>query len=507
MTPPRFSIGLTLVAVLVCGTPDGAAQGVEDSLAHPTNAHGSGDDGMPGIVRADSALELPKGIALSVSSSYGFTGKTLEDGDTHHRGAGRLAVAYALSRDFSVALRMDGRYDKHFLDAGGDDGWVGDPRIMARYRLGLGSSLNAGVQLGLWAPGSNAPSIEFDALSAEAVVALTWAAPGNPIQVTANAGYRLDRSAASVSEPERLSLSDRMSLGVSDYNAVLAAVGVSYDIGPVEALAEWSLDLLHGSGAPAFGSSPMRVALGARHELSNGWYLFGTSEFRVSKVRTDDVAEELLPFDPRISVLAGLQLRFGHRQVVPAPVPVVEEKKEPEPEPVVPTDGPVSGRIASGETPIAEAQVVLVDAKGVEHTTTTDAKGVFTLEKIALGEALLKVIADGYQENEQTVTVSAKGVSAEFDLQAILPPGQLRGRVRSFRGQGLASELTVEPGSESISTDAQGNFELDLPPGEYEVTIVVDGFKAQTRKIRIDENGVTILNVDMRKRDRKRGGR
>ena len=457
MTALRFSIGFACAVGFVTWASNSSAQ---DVARVDVATRGSGDDGMPGVIRTDSADALPEGIAVSVSSAYGLSGATLEDSDSHHRAAARLAVAYALSSDLGVALRLDGRYDKHFLETERDDGWVGDPRLIGRYRRDISSGFAAGAQLGIWAPGSNAPSVEFSAISAEAVLALSWSAAGLPPQVSANAGYRLDRSAASVDEPERLSLSDRMSLGVSDSNAVLAALGVSYDVGPVELLAEWSVDVLHGSDAPSFSSSPMRVGLGVRHELSGGWQLFANSE--------------------------------------------PEPKPEPEPDPKPVEKGPVSGRVASGGSPVAEVKLVLVDAKGDEHAATTGADGTFALKAIALGDAQLTASAEGYETANQPVVVTIDGAPLAVQLQAILPPGQLRGKIRSFRGEGLQGKLTVEPGGQSIDTDAEGNFELDLPPGEYEVAIVVDGFKAQSRKIRVDENGVTIMNVDMRKKGRRK---
>ncbi|MCP4449073.1 MAG: carboxypeptidase regulatory-like domain-containing protein [Myxococcales bacterium] len=498
MTRPRLSIGCVLAMVLLSHAASYAG-----SVAVAAPGGGAGDDAMPGVLRADSAHEVPAGVSLSLTSSYGFTGKTLEASDSHHRAAGRVAIAYALSADLAVALRMDGRYDKHFLEAERDDGWVGDPRLIGRFRHTLGPTLSAGIQVGLWAPGSGAPSLELDALSAEAVVALTWAPRDLPMELSANAGYRLDRSAASVSQPELLSLSDRMSLGLSDYNAVLAAAGASYEIGRVEALAELSLDLLHGSGAPGFRSSPMRVAIGARHQLSNGWSLFGTAEFRISKVLTEDVSETLLPFDPRVNVRAGLQLRFGQDESARAIITVDPPPVEATPEAI--TTGPLGGRITSGGTPVVGANLVLVDAGGTEHTATTGEDGGFSLEDLALGDATLKATAKGYEDGESVITISLEGSTTELKLESTLPPGQLRGQVRSFRGQGLSGKLTVEPGGKSIETDAAGGFELDLPPGDYEVTISVARFKAQTRKIRIDENGVTIMNVELRKRDQSRG--
>ena len=42
--------------------------------------------------------------------------------------------------------------------------------------------------------------------------------------------------------------------------------------------------------------------------------------------------------------------------------------------------------------------------------------------------------------------------------------------------------------------------EIELPPGSYEVEISADGFAAQTRRLSIDEQGVTVINIDLRPR-------
>ena len=57
----------------------------------------------------------------------------------------------------------------------------------------------------------------------------------------------------------------------------------------------------------------------------------------------------------------------------------------------------------------------------------------------------------------------------------------------------------VAPIGTKVQSDENGEFTLDLPPGEYEVTIEAAGVKPQTRKVKVEQNGVTILNVDLRK--------
>ncbi|MEM6959051.1 MAG: carboxypeptidase-like regulatory domain-containing protein, partial [Myxococcota bacterium] len=79
----------------------------------------------------------------------------------------------------------------------------------------------------------------------------------------------------------------------------------------------------------------------------------------------------------------------------------------------------------------------------------------------------------------------------------VTPEGALRGLVRDFRGRSL--EATVRVGEATAQTDADGVFELNLEAGEHEVTIVSDGFQTQTRTVTVDEGGVTVMNVDMRR--------
>jgi len=48
-------------------------------------------------------------------------------------------------------------------------------------------------------------------------------------------------------------------------------------------------------------------------------------------------------------------------------------------------------------------------------------------------------------------------------------------------------------------TDAEGFFQIDVPPGEYEVVIEAPGYVAQRRKAQVERQGVVIVNADLRK--------
>jgi hypothetical protein len=99
---------------------------------------------------------------------------------------------------------------------------------------------------------------------------------------------------------------------------------------------------------------------------------------------------------------------------------------------------------------------------------------------------------------------SAAVVEKSDEPAAVAPSGQLRGLIRSFKGQGLRATVRVEPLGVESQADEDGAFSIDVPPGTYQIQIVTKGFKPQTREVRIEENGVTVLNADLR---RERGSK
>ena len=119
--------------------------------------------------------------------------------------------------------------------------------------------------------------------------------------------------------------------------------------------------------------------------------------------------------------------------------------------------------------------------------------------RAAAGDALVEVRRDGFRPAEAAVTALAVGTTrlVAVALERALPPGQLRGEVRSARGRPIAASLTIEPSGVGAATDEAGRFAVDLPPGEHAVTIRAPGRPPQRRRVRIEQDGVTILNVVM----------
>jgi len=141
-----------------------------------------------------------------------------------------------------------------------------------------------------------------------------------------------------------------------------------------------------------------------------------------------------------------------------------------------------------------------VVGSGHRRDATTADDGTWSIEDLPPGAAQVTVDTPGYQRASAAVQLSAGGVGkADIVLERELPPGQLRGSVRSYKGDGIEATLRISPLGKEARTGASGEFSIDLPPGDYEVEIEADGYSSMRRQVKIEQNGVTILNADLRK--------
>jgi hypothetical protein len=57
--------------------------------------------------------------------------------------------------------------------------------------------------------------------------------------------------------------------------------------------------------------------------------------------------------------------------------------------------------------------------------------------------------------------------------------------------------VRIEPLGTRLTADRDGAFQLDLPPGKYEVVIEARGHLTQRRSIEVRADGVVVLNADL----------
>ena len=144
------------------------------------------------------------------------------------------------------------------------------------------------------------------------------------------------------------------------------------------------------------------------------------------------------------------------------------------------------------------------------HAVAVDENGHFTLEGKPGDELTIAAEATGYLAGRATVTLTAGGNKLALTLERRPPQGQIRGLVRSLRGAPVAADISIESGTDDASSGSgaareparrraeSGRFEVDVAPGRYRVTISASGYQTQQRKVDVEENGVTVLNVDLR---------
>jgi hypothetical protein len=461
-------------------------------LARADTPMGASSAALPGVHRVAAAEAGAAGAALFMGAGYGLDSAVLATDDEHHRVAGSLAASLRVQPWLALALRLDGRYDRHTGVADGvDEGMVGDPRLVARAGRAIGRDWQAGAQFMVWVPGNRAPSMVLGATTVDALALVGYAPAGSGLRILWNAGVRIDRSAMSVTDADMLSQADRMSLGVSESHAALVGVGAGYRLGRVELVGEWTWDMLLGERAPAREIWPMRVAGGVRVDVRDAWSVQIMAESRLSTPPDGGYEQPLAPFDPRISVAAGLLYRFGAAgQGSPARGEMLVASE--------PAGTVLVGRVLSRDRVAVAGARVTVEAGELSLEGTTGADGRFRVTDVPAGQVRVRITAEGYEDVVQSALAAGAHSELSVTLGPALPSGQLRGLVRSFRGRPVTATLAIEPGGLTVTTNDEGWFETDVPPGDYEVIVRAEGYREQRRSVAVEQGGVTIINVDLR---------
>ncbi|HET9625782.1 MAG TPA: carboxypeptidase-like regulatory domain-containing protein [Kofleriaceae bacterium] len=475
---------------------------------------------MPGGQRVATAQTLAPGtLAFAALSGFGYRKSLLSADHTMDRAIGELAVAFVPLRDLTIGLSLDGRYDHHAgFAAMTDDGFVGDPHLLVRFAAPVTASgrVTLGAQGNLWVPGKDAPSIVGAATSVDLRGLLTIETGAG--LVSGNAGFRIDNSAQSIDHPERLSVEDQVSLGVSRYHAATAGLAFLAPIGArMYVDLEASTDVFVGAGAPDpifRGGATFGVELTGALTLLAFVEAAKVPGILYSAARADHVP--LVPYEPNITGGLGLQARFG-TAARPAPRGSaggdVVVNARPADVAVVET-ADVSGIVFDDAGKPVVAANVTVRLKNHTATAVTDGRGAYTIARLPIGQTVggkttlddtaAEVTAELPSRKPAVTTLTlAKGANAAppLSLEPTLPPGQLKGVIRnvaSGRPIGNAT-VTIEPGGTTATSSSDGQFSIDLPPGHYTITVTAKGLAQQKLDVDIPKNSVAIKNIDLRK--------
>ena len=491
---------------------------------------------MPGGLHAPSAEGLPAGVfGVGLIGGFGFRNKLLSADHKFTRGIGDVAFSFAPVAGLTLGLAFDGRFDKHEgVNPAGDDGYVGDPRLIARYGRRLGTT-SAGGQLTILVPGKDAPSVAASAISFEARGLFTIAA--GPGALSLSAGARIDNSAKSVVDDNGndnrmlLSAEDRISLGVSDYHAFVASAYYRLPAGPKAFLGvEGSMDRFFGEHLPASITAPdkpgaiLRAAISGGYHLSAQWTALAYVGFaKVPKIGAADLAAgniALIPYEPAFTGGLAVTAHFGGgKRGGGGGGGITENDCVRNPDACKPVTVAITADVAgavvddSGK-PVAGARIT-VRLKNNTGKAITDEKGEWAVAGVPIGKTVsgktelddtgaeVTVEVEGKKPKTATLTLKSgpDNKVPTFTLDPVLPPGQFKAVIRAAGTGKPIAGVTVKlaPGGATAVTDADGNISLDVQPGTYKATASGNGYKEQILDVVIEQSAVVVKQFELSK--------
>jgi hypothetical protein len=457
---------------------------------------GVGPEALPAVSEVPLAAALQPGFGTRVGLGYGFTESVLNAGEAHHRMQLDLAASLAPRPWFAAALHLLGRYDVQSGGAeSGDHGVITEAGLHARMEAPLSTTLRAGAELALWLPGAETMADSLRALSGDLQLFAAYSPADSPLTIGSAFGLRVDRSKFSGGDPSQYSSADRLALGVSDsLLALRMGLAGSYRIGRVSIISEWSWKMYLDYP----GESPMWFLAGVRYHVSDTWQL--ETLLGVSPSQRPSLAQgaPLARIEPRVSAGLSLACAFPWANEVRPVAP--QAAASPPPIAALPAvaTAAVSGRVTTPAALGLAGARVTIEASDGTRSTECDAQGFFSFADLPTGTYRMRVTAAGWTIPEREVELGP-GVNQalELTLKRELPTGQIRGTVRSFEGTPLDAVVVIPALGIQRATGSTGEFEIDVPPGEYEVSAKVRGFVTQQRRARVEVHSVAILIMEL----------
>jgi hypothetical protein len=449
----------------------------DQPLIGPSGLHGGRHVGL-----ADAPEES---LRLAGSLGYAFTESVLGDDDSHHRVAGELYGAWLAWPALQISLGSELRYDSHQTRSAGSDsdsGLLMATRLTTRHALRLHPRLSLAAQPSVLFPGAESAKDGFRASTFELSGLGTFAVSGSASLGLAF-GYRVDRTKYAVPEWQTLSPSDRLAASLSRHDAYLLGAIATFPLGPLNAAVELSWDIQVGSELPP-REGPMRLR-GALQKHVSRRLVPGVELGIDTSVRPE--FDDLVRIEPRFWARLGLSVLLDASAPSPGPAAPPASAADPAPKLVVSV-------LDERGWPLPGARVVLTEPPQV---LPCDEFGRVALELPPLG-AELKVEAEGYQSVWQSILPGASGTHT-VTLAPRLPAGEIKGTVRNLTGQPLRARVEVLPLGLVAFSDAQGQFLIEVAPGNYTLRISAEGYEHQDRPAQVGLRGVTILVVDLRK--------
>lgn len=161
-----------------------------------------------------------------------------------------------------------------------------------------------------------------------------------------------------------------------------------------------------------------------------------------------------------------------------------------------PVTGSIAGIVLNGETlqAFAGARITI---KGTNRSTTSGADGRYALAAVPIGNQSVVASANGFQSDEEPVTVIADQTSTQ-DFFLIPQTGSIIGFVYNTATSQPLAGAQVKAAGISGTTGADGTFQLNrVPVGTQTVTATAPGFTAANIDTAVLDDQASAVNLGL----------
>jgi len=169
--------------------------------------------------------------------------------------------------------------------------------------------------------------------------------------------------------------------------------------------------------------------------------------------------------------------------------------------------GRMYGKVTDKETgdPLEDTKVRLRDKdSGKEYTEYTDKEGYYSLE-VPAGDYDILVHQTDYVDVEDEVTIEKDDeIERDYELEKEIREGEVWGTVKDdaanegIEGVTLTYEMDESRGDTyDTSTDEYGDYDIDLPEGDYNVSVEHEDYKTIYSKVTVVGDGSVEKNYRM----------
>lgn len=189
----------------------------------------------------------------------------------------------------------------------------------------------------------------------------------------------------------------------------------------------------------------------------------------------------------------GLGISFTRLPIDTIIIPPKIPPKPPEP--------PKSGfglKVVDSET---NAEIVaIVDFPDTSLTSiVTDSEGEVDSYNFPVGSTVsVRIRAKGYEDFSTRITVKENFKKFKIKLKKRIVLGHIKGKVTDLDGNPLIANISFEGGAiKRVATDQNGNFSTSLPPGNYMLNILSEGYLPFKKPIEIKPDETVEIDIKL----------